>query len=162
MTARPDSFYIYPINQYLYFNAVTTASCPAYTAGDFVEFVHPNHNTNVERIPAQTSPLIRVTTHCAGSEASGIKAEKVFSIEDRYYRITAGNEDVYFRITEISNDYNARIEFSHSPYSTGIAYKLGYDITSQRMDKSILETTKGIYLINGKYIQKTNEYKGRK
>lgn len=68
-TTKLDSFYIHPINQYLYFNAVTTASCPSYTLADFTGFGSPNQNANVERIPSQANPMILVTEHCAGSHS---------------------------------------------------------------------------------------------
>lgn len=153
-TTRTDSFYIHPINQFLYFNARTTASCPSYTSADFVEWVDPNHNKNVERIPSQANPMIRITEHCAGSESTGIKAEKTFSIGDRYYKIKTGNQDVYFRVTEISNDYKARIEFSHFPYSTGIFRNHRNDNAGIRSEGYYNITKRINYLVNGKTFQK--------
>lgn len=159
MGARPDSFFIHPINRYLYFNAVITTSCPAYTSADFVDFVSPNHNTKVERIPTRTNPLIRITSHCYGSEVTGIKAETVFSTEDRYYKIESGGNDVYFRIIGISNDYKARIEFSYSPYSTRIADIPGNKNPRMRNEKFKLKNSRGTFLANGKHVRKTNDFK---
>lgn len=154
LMASPDSFYIHPIHQYLYFEAKITASCPSYTSADFVDWVEPNHNANVERIPSQANPMIRVTAHCSGSEVTGIKAAKIFSFGDRYYKIKTGNEDVYFRVTEISNEYQARIEFSHFPYSTGIVHGKRNDNAGIR-SAGLYDGSKGMnYLVNGKKFQK--------
>lgn len=161
MAATPDSFYIYPIKQYLYFNALTTASCPSHTSADFVQFVPPNYNTNVERIPSQAYPLIQVTAHCAGSEATGIKAEKIFSTGNRYYKIKTDGIDIYFRVTEISNDYKARIEFSYSPFSTGIINTQQNANTRIRSEILNSEAKGRNYLINGKNIQNSKRNRRR-
>src|SRR5688572_538174 len=98
--SRPDSIFIYPLGQNLYFDIWATVSCSGYIGGDFASY--PYLEPIIERIPEQAASLIHITHGYFCMPEPTQVPETTFTFADRYYKVKSRQGDVYFKVAGIS------------------------------------------------------------